>query len=181
MITSPSQKVEIVEPLDIEITSANQEIDKEEHDLIDKQHWPFSSEPNKLTVRKLNNRKCEILKCSKQAYGQCESKVHYFHLPFFPPIWSGCEKNLCQEHMAINYNYWWGQADEWLYANLSPWEGVEDDPRFQELWDRMEANKNQQAQRVRKLLAKYEIAELMAPLIEKPGPGESEQAAGSEQ
>ena len=62
---------------------------------------------------------------------------------------------------AVDY-HWRGTvlgADLELY---SPWDRLRDDPRFVAQWDRMQADLDQQAERIRAMLAQYDIDALLA-------------------
>ena len=65
---------------------------------------------------------------------------------------------------AVDYHARWPVIDarERLY---SPWDRLRDDPRFIRQWGRMEMDLEQQAQSIRAILARYDVDELLAPLI----------------
>ena len=62
-------------------------------------------------------------------------------------------------HLRISCNWW-----EILLVQ-SPWSRLRDNPRLIALCDRMEADLDQQADRVRTMLAEHDIDELLAPLM----------------
>ncbi len=64
---------------------------------------------------------------------------------------------------AVDYHLRWIGTQEW--SSFSPWKELEEDPRFIAQRDRMQADLKQQAERIRGMLAQYDIDQLLAPAL----------------
>jgi len=65
---------------------------------------------------------------------------------------------------AVDYHARWPVMEE-KYRFYSPWERLKDNPRFIRQWGRMEADLEQQVESIRTILSRYDIDELLAPLM----------------
>ena len=83
-------------------------------ELIDEMHWIFNSRPKPLTLKKIGyGKKCQMPGCDQDAFITCNNALHWLYMPCLPEIWSGCNRYLCPNHVAINYNKLTGQPAVW--------------------------------------------------------------------
>jgi len=90
------------------------------------------------------------------------------------------DKALDMLRKAVDYHLRWIEIPDW--PPTSPWERLRDDPRFVAQWDRMQADLEQQAERIRGMLAQYDIDQLLAPAVDvmkKHAAETGEQQSGS--
>ena len=64
---------------------------------------------------------------------------------------------------SVDYHGHYSCADD--LSDYPPWDRLGEDPRVVELCDRMQSDLDRQAERIRKLLARYDPDELLAPLM----------------
>jgi TolB-like protein/cytochrome c-type biogenesis protein CcmH/NrfG len=74
------------------------------------------------------------------------------------------DKALDMLRKAVDYHLRLTEADE-HYMIHSPWKRMEDDPRYIAQLERMRADLDQQAERIRTMLAQYDVNELVAPVM----------------
>ena len=72
--------------------------------IIDTSVWNKRREdhmPLGKSFKRLNeDERCQISKCNEQAYTRCQYKLYpLIALKFLPPIWTGCGKLLCENHI----------------------------------------------------------------------------------
>jgi tetratricopeptide (TPR) repeat protein len=65
---------------------------------------------------------------------------------------------------AVDYHLRWTEIPE--YETFAPWKGLLDDPRFIAQHERIQADLDQQAERIRRMLARYDVDQLLAPMME---------------
>ena len=65
---------------------------------------------------------------------------------------------------AVDYHLRRRDLPDWP-PPASPWERLRDDPRFAMQWERMQADLLQQGERIRMMLARYDIDELLGPTV----------------
>jgi TolB-like protein/cytochrome c-type biogenesis protein CcmH/NrfG len=65
---------------------------------------------------------------------------------------------------AVDYHLRWIEIPE--YETFAPWKGLLDDPRFIAQRERIQADLDQQAERIRRMLAQHDVDQLLAPMME---------------
>ncbi len=74
------------------------------------------------------------------------------------------DRALAMYRKAVDYHLRRTDLPDWP-PPVSPWEQLREDPRFVMQWDRMQADLLQQGERIRTMLARYDIDELLGPAI----------------
>jgi TolB-like protein len=69
---------------------------------------------------------------------------------------------------AVDYHLrYWGEWPGYLDDGIiAPWKRLVDDPRFITQQDRMQADLDQQAERIRRMLARHDVDQLLGPMME---------------
>jgi hypothetical protein len=65
---------------------------------------------------------------------------------------------------AVDYHLRWIEIPE--YETFAPWKGLLDNPRFIAQHDRIKADLDHQAKRIRGMLAQHDVDQLLAPVME---------------